>query len=395
MERLLDALDSAAGWTATGLSLMVNQHEDYVAGRNSASLMISFPAGSKNKFAVKSIAADVSDAAEITFAIKSFRYPIDSMEDGPAYSIELASGQSFKVPNHSLFTAVTIPVDGFSAITEFKVTALTDAEDVIVISNLLAVRPELPLDVITAVKLGLQDQQSRLFGLGKQVGKVTASAGDEGVTVRDNYDWVMRYAVITIVGLDRFYVQHQETHQVDATASGVVSSFFTTFDGRELLYEYIDADVYVAMPVTIGRFDREVTLPGVMLWYNSPTPSSRASRAARETFCSGPLGKYVHREGMHEKWRVVLENDARSPELLGYTTEFCRAFLARSALWVHGRKYWFEWTDPAVDGEPVEAVDVLPRATYEIDIEIKESTWELQRTVPMDSRTATVEPLPP
>jgi len=395
LEKLLDAFDSATGWTATGLSLMLNEHEDYVAGRNSASLMISFPAGSKDKFAIKSIAADVSDATEITFSIKSFRYPVDSMEDRPAYSIELASGQSFKVPNHSLFTAVTIPVDGFSAITEFKITALTDFEDVIAISNLLAVRPELPLDILAAVKLGLEDQQSRLFGLGKKIGKVNAQAGATGVTIEDNYDWVMRYAVVTISGEDSGHVLHQEMHQVDATASGVVSSFFPTFNGRKFLYEYVDADVYVAMPITIGRFDREVTLPGVMLWYNSPTPAARVSRAARETFCSGPLGNYVHREGFHEKWRVVLENDARSPELLGYTTEFCRAFLGQSALWIHGRKYWFEWTDPAVDGDPVEATDVLPRATYEIDVEIKESTWELQRTVPMNERTATVEPLSP
>jgi hypothetical protein len=169
-----------------------------------------------------------------------------------------------------------------------------------------------------------------------------------------------------------------ETHQVDNIQDNQIS-FLSTYDGNTLLSNATNAIVSITSPVEVGYYNRDATLPGIVVWYASPTPATRNSRAETRNECVGPLGTYQKRDGLIQTWKVQLEIVARSPELQADAARAARAFIGTSTVWVNGRKAWFEWTDPAVDNEPVEDFDIIPRASYTFDVEVREDTWQLIR----------------
>lgn len=387
-EKLIDALETLTNWTAdSGLTVELQYFEEYIANYHSAAIAIRIPEGSSGKTATLTLpeAVDVTDYKELVVNVASLRRPsgpVDQDADAK-YSISVATAQDFSIPTDKQLTDVSIPIDGYTDVTKLKIVVNHNDSDYLILSDFRAVKESLPADILTGIKTGIERERARI-GINRAIGTVTASAGDEVVTIESDWSFLERNMVLLFNG---------ETHQVDNIVDNQVS-FLSTYDGNSLLTDVSGGIVYITSPVEVGYYNREATLPGIVVWYASPTPATRNSRAEIKNECVGPLGTYQKRDGMIQTWRVQLEIVARSPELQADAASAARAFLGTSTAWVNGRKIWFEWTDPAVDNEPVEDYDIIPRTSYVFDVEVREDTWQLLRKN-RGNPTVTVLPLTP
>jgi hypothetical protein len=372
-ELLINALDSLTNWTAdTGLTLELQYFEEYIANYHSSAIAIRIPSGSSGKTATLTLPAaiDVSAYKELVINVVSLRKETGQIErDSDAYyALSFATAQDFSIPTYKQLTDVSIPIDGFSSVTKLKIVINHNDIDYLILSDFRAVKESLPADILIGVKTGIERERERI-GINRVIGTITASSGERVAIISDDWSFLERNMVLLFNG---------ETHQVDNIQDNQIS-FLSTYDGNTLLSNATNAIVSITSPVEVGYYNRDATLPGIVVWYASPTPATRNSRAETRNECVGPLGTYQKRDGLIQTWKVQLEIVARSPELQADAARAARAFIGTSTVWVNGRKAWFEWTDPAVDNEPVEDFDIIPRASYTFDVEVREDTWQLIR----------------
>lgn len=373
---LISALLGPDEWTASaGIVVEQQLFPEYCASGHATSVAIRIPSGSAGKSAQTTMSFNAAGYDWITLSMASLRQPTPSLKRAADahYAIELANGQVFYVPVSQSLSRVSIPVDGFSEIVRLKVIILHGGSDYLILSDLRATRRGLPQDLLLGVKLGIEAQRDRILSSGREIGTVTGKAGDTSVVIDTNWSWLERNVVLQFgegIGAER----HQVLNVRDNKAS-----MMTTFDGPSLTMNREAARAFVTFPVEIGYYDREAELPGIAIWYSSPVPSERSSRVTRSIACFGPLGAYVRREGALSSWHVSLEIVARSPELAADAAVAARAFLASSLIWAHGERLWFDWKDPSMDSEPVEGYDIVPRASYTFDVEVREDSWQLER----------------
>lgn len=377
-EALVLALDSISGWSVNGgVSVeLQGADQDLIAGEHESSVAMRVPSGSAGAYAYVSIAFDASEYEWASVSMASLRAGnggISKASDA-AYALELADGQTFYVPSYSTMERIRVPLDGFSVIRRLKITVLHGGQDYLVLSDFRVHSGSgITSDLLLGVKSGMERESSRLLGPGREIGTVTASAGDTNVTVDTDWRWLERNVVLQIGSGVR-----AERHQL-LNVRDNMASLMPGFDGASLLRDHARAPAYVVIPVEVGYYDREADLPGITLWYSSPSPQERRSRASREVICVGPLGTYIMRDGMTSRWRVLVEIAARSPELVADGSAAVRSFLAGSRIWVHGAKLWFDWSEPSSDSEPVEGYDIVPRASYAFDVDVREDSWRLER----------------
>jgi len=376
-EKSIDLLNSITGWTANGTQTVeIQTFDDFISGYNTESLMIRISSGNSGKHVIKSFTTvDVTGNREITFSAVSLRRTAK-------YQVEIETGQIFTIEIGQHFGPVSIPVDGFNTVSMIRIISLDNVEDVIIISNLRVIKDSFPVDILNGIKSGLEVERDRTVSKGRKIGKITALAGDKFVVVENDWSWIEKSVVLTI---------GNERHQINNVKDNR-ASFMDNLDGGCLLNDYSNEDVYVSFPVEVGYYDREVQLPGIAIWYTSPTPATRNGRTSTEEICTGPLGTYRRRDGMIMTWRVQLEIAGRSPELVADATSVVRCFINKSTVWVHGKKLWFEWSEPAVDNEPIEGYDIIPRASYVFDVEIREDLWTLIKS-PLGNSTLLVRPV--
>ena len=380
MERAVDLMSTngTAEWTKdAGVTLELCQWPDLISGDLPAALMARFAAGTAGLRFGKVLAAPVSltDVNELVLTVTSLRAPTGPIwrASSARYALDLVDSlgatRRFYIPCFKAAGQVEVPTAGMASVAAFWIYKLDQVEDQAVFSNLLAVREEMPKDLLAAVKRGVEARRDFLLGYGVEIGTATFAAGASKVTINTDWSWVERYAVLRFrgAGVD-------EVHQADNAVSNEVT-FTNMYGGKRTLNAATAAKVYVTMPVEIGNADREVLLPGVCVWYSGPDPDPRTSRASEEVKCVGPSGIASKRDGLLSAWTVTMDNEARSPELIALITGAIRAFMARSTVWVHGKKFWFEWSDPAVPVEPVEGYDVIPNTAYSIKVSVREESW--------------------
>lgn len=397
METLIDALSTngAGEWTAdAGISLELCQWPEYASGDRAASLMIRFPANGSGKKVGKVLASplDTSAAEELVITLTSLRAPTGCIRraSDARYAVDVVdSGHvttRFYVPCHGSAVQAEMPSLGINSIREFWIVCLHNEADQLIASNFLAVKDELPLDLLKAVKASIEARRDELYGIGVRIGKATFSAGDLEVTIVTDWDWVERYAVLRFVGdgVD-------EVHQAN-NAEGNVVSLTRLYDGQSMVGAATEADVYLTMPVEVGRYDLEVLLPGIALWYDGPVPEPATSRLTEEVRCAVGQDLCLKRDGLLVKWRITMDHEARSPELIAWMTAAIRAFFARGYVWAHGKRFWFEWTEPAAPVEPDAAYDVIPKTSYTIEISVREESWSKIRTVRAEPATVEASP---
>jgi len=236
-----------------------------------------------------------------------------------------------------------------------------DRDDVLIIKDLAYISEGYPEDILAGVKAEIE----RYIKPSKVVGRVHAYEGDRELEFYDNWSWLERNVVVQL-GDRRYIVKDYRDN---------IASLGHLYDGETVKEDY-EGEVRVFIPVEIGYFQREQELPGITLWYESPISSEKHTSLTPRTMVrrlnpDGSEGNYVMcRNGWLEEWKILINIEARTPELVAEAATAVRHFLNSYVIWVHGNKLWFNWEEPVQDTDPVEGWDLIPRAQYSLRTEV-------------------------
>lgn len=395
MTKEIDDLSVTTGWTpGTGstMSVSLNEIPDFIAGLNVAgSLILSTPTGNLNKTISNSYTLDLTGYNEVVFHVWSRNkqnYGNDyNLASEYAYKIDFqkTTGMTtthnyFYVPTFDGFNDVTLYINGITLVDKIEITALFDDDDYLIISNMVAVKDEIPVDIFRGVKeklsyemeLKYQSSTGGIMGKGIYLGTVSASAGDLTIYNINSYNYLDRYAVIYIDD----GAGNSETHQLDNN-DGQEYSFTSLYDGKTILNNYNDASLYLICPVEYGSSEREIILPGVSVWGMSPEEVLRTNKIEemRDTFVPGDT-VYSRLTPVTFQYIIILDCEARNNELLALMSLACRSLIAKQFIWVNGKKLNLYPEGPGEYIEPVEGFNEIPKIQYRMRVEIKEDIYD-------------------
>lgn len=389
MNVVVDALTSTTGWAGTGAvsASGVNEVEGYIAGDQAASLVASFPAGSLDDTLTKSFSVDVSDCDQLVVSVWSRnrgRGTYRQFSDCP-YSLVINGTEEYGIRCWLTFTHDMFDITDIDTITSIAIKANHDEEDYLVLSYMVASKDELPYDLFHALQHKLESYRDAEVGDGLEVGTCTAAAGDTVIDIVGSIGHLWRYTVITIDD-----GENAETHQLGDLASGGFE-MSSLFDGQAILNDFTDAAVYVQFPINIYQQEKEVMFPSVTLHGMDVEPVRRDNEIEQLPRSFRPDGFTVEHEHIY-LWPINLEITSRSLELNALMATFVRKAMAGHKIWVNGRFVALDFEAAAIEEEPVDSVDVIPRLAYTVNIEIKERVWRKSQ-VPSLTATPTFTPV--
>ena len=385
MKKTIELFTGTTGWTlGSGMDVSSNGHKDFVADELGTSLIIHFP-GTIGLSATKSAVVDVTGMTEIVFHtwsryLRKLEYKVAR---DFAYTIDFGGGHIFYLPFFDGFTDVAIGINGWTGITQVKITALTDTEDWIILSGMYAVKDEYPLDVFAGVKSGIEAALSELSPSGIATGRVTCSAGDVSVQVTGVQDLVDRMAVLRI---------GSELHQIQ-DFDGQSIRFTSRFDGAAMLSSHASEQAYVALPVDYGVEEKEAAIPGVTVWGMAPYPNQDEQDIAviTDTFAiDGSVAE--RREIFMQEYPILIDCEARTPEVLVLLGRAVRWWSSSNKVWVNSRKHDMKYSDPPEVIEPEEGVEMYPKIQYLVRIEVHEERAKRTYVPAWTSNVMTVQP---
>jgi hypothetical protein len=390
----IETFETDAGWIGTGSVVVqgTNAAPELIADNKSASLVFYFPAGSQGESITLTLGTpfDISGYTNVVFHLWSRERQRERYAKSTDCSYKLGmGGQEYFIRTFGSFAAETIGVEDLTTITDLTFTCLHDEEDYLVVSAMVAELPEVPLDIFTAVG----DELDRLFALeygnGLQIATLDLAAGATLLPITGS-SWISRYSVVRITdGVNT------ETHQLDEEGTDGFT-LAQTFDGTSILHDYTGAGVYLLFPARagIGSSEIEINIPGFSIWGMNPTPVQRSNDLDQrlDTFQATTTG--VTPEGRLMTFPILVDAEAHGYELLAYMSRLVRKWLDTHQLWINGRAYDVDWEEAAVEIEPTESFDVLPKIQYTIYIEIKEELWPRTKKSLAQSASLTLNPSP-
>jgi hypothetical protein len=402
MKAIIDALSSATGWTAgtgSSMSASINQVPDFIAGlNNSASLIIAIPAGNSGKTISETISPsfDLTGYTEIVFHIwsRNLFNDGDVYNKGSdfAYQIDFGDGNVYYLPTFQGFNDVTLYVSGGGPITKINIKALTDDADYLIISNMLAVKDEIPVDIFR----GLQEQLKAelllkyasivggVTGKGILLGTVSAAAGDASIYNLNGYNYLEKYAVILIDD-----GSNSEIHQID-TNDNRNFSFTTLYDGAAIQHDHSGVNLYLIVPVEYGRAETEIVLPGIAIWGMSPEELLRTNKIEEYNDTFKADGTVISRlTPITFQYIIMLDCEARNNELIALMSLACRSVIGKQYFWMNGKKINIYPEGAGQYIEPAEGFDEIPKIQYQLRVEIKEEIYD--RTAPVQALPASID----
>jgi hypothetical protein len=235
------------------------------------------------------------------------------------------------------------------------------------------------------------DELDRIFALeygnGLQIATLGLVTGATTLPITGS-SWISRYSVVRITdGVN------SEIHQLDEEGTDGFT-LAQTFDGTSILHDYASAGIYVLFPARagIGSSEIEINIPGFSIWGLNPTPVQRSNNLdlRLDTFQDSTTG--VTPEGRLMTFPILVDAEAHGYELLAYMSRLVRKWLDTHQLWINGRAYDVDWEEAAVEIEPTESFDVLPKIQYTIYVEIKEELWPRTKKSIAQSASLTITP---
>jgi hypothetical protein len=383
----IDQLTAAGGWSGpAGSSFTLNQHTDYIAEYLPASLIIHIPANSLGQSFTKSLGTvDLSACTEIVMSVWSRELRRVNTND-PAdyfYTIQFDGTHQFMLPTNLAFESVTFGINGWTSANQITIKPTTNAEDWIIISGCYGLWDDLPLDIMMGMQMGIQQAITTLLPNGLAIGTASCLAGDASL-VPSATTYLERGAVISITGGG-----HSETHQVERfDETGVW--FTSLFDGKTMLYPYTGGAVALTIPVRFGTMEKEAAIPSISIWGMAP----KDNQDTQDTFIvqdsMDPTGAAaLRRAPWMQNFTMIVDCEARSAQLLALASRCARMFLASSRCWINGRAHDMPYPEPSVYVDPEEAVAMIPKVQYTIEIEIHEERSVRVWAQPVTGQTLT------
>jgi len=381
MKTIIDNLNTVAGWAgAVGASIHgLNSIADYTFGNNTESIVFKFDA--LNSSVTKDYTEDVTDYSTLTFYIWSQnKYGSDFIKpDDFNYKIEIGAGNTFYIPVSYGMNQVTVDISSITSLDLLKITALHATTDYLIMSYCVASFDELPLDIFVGIQEQLESNRDDLIDP-ILLGTASGVIADTTIVLTD-LPFIDDYASIKIDdGVNN------EIHQL-RIQENFTYSMTDLYNGESLLHDYIDANIYLYLPITYGRDSLEATIPGITLWGFEPEEMLHGFNLDTVYDSWADAGAAARREGHYLKWPISFDCEARQDEILSILSGVVRRFIGRKLVYINGRKFRVSFNSTPTEIRPTEFYDIIPKVTYMGEIEIREELWvrtNLAKTTAID-----------
>lgn len=396
MIKSVEKFDSLTGWSHSPVAPYpeaydLNEIEDFIAGRNSSSVIFEVPAGCLNKWVGKTtLAIDVTGYTELIFSVWSRNKSGSQFGKASDYSykIKLATGKEYYFETRSILSEVVIDITGLNTITDIVITSLHNDEDYLVVSDMIAVKDEMPLDIFTAFKSHLESDIAELYPYGLLIGSVSNIAeNDNFIDSLGIQDFIARYSVIRIKD-----GTNSEVHHIISDEDGKYY-FSSLYDGETILHDYTTANIYLTFPVEFGRSENDMLLPAISIWGMTPEFIWRGAKldTVMDSFAVGgnPKGR---REGQILKYNLLVDCEARQNSILALLSGFVKSFIGKELLWINGRQVDIQFEGIPTELQPEQAYEIIPKIQYNISVEIKEELWQRASMALITQSNVTVTP---
>jgi hypothetical protein len=385
----IENFTSLTGWAGSSVKAStygLNELPEFIAGLNDKSAIFKFENSPAGEYMQKTISADLTGYEEIVFHIwsrnqkgKGLDYKLSS---DYAYKIEFGTSDIFFIPTFDTFSDVTIDIRGMTNINKIKITALKNIDDYIILSEMVAVKDEFPVDIFRSVKEQLENDLNSLYpringGIASKgifLGTISGSAGDKEIVFNSTIKIAEKYAVIKIDdGI------HSETHQIDRTDE-LAFVFNSNYSGKTLIYSYTNANIYLIIPVNYGLQEDEILLPGISISGLNPEEMIDINKLdhPRDTFKSDET---VEERGSDANFHylVLIDGEGRTNEMIAFMSLLIRYFLARQILWINGKRIEIRPEGSSSFVEPIEGYNQIPKIQYTMAVTIKEEVYNRQK----------------
>ena len=375
MKEVIDNLNVITGWSGSGGASIdgLNEHLDFVAGYNTKSIVFNF--NGEDSYVEKTYGTDVSDYNELTlylFSKEKRGYDFKKIDDF-SYKIDLGTGKEYYLPTWDEFTFIVIDISSIDTIDRIRITALHDDDDYMIMSYIVTSIDEVPFDIFDGIKDGLEtyrdDQDAFLLGT------VNINSGDNTIDL-SNFNFIDNYAVIKIDDgvnseIHQLMNKNEETYEMS-----------DLYDGNSIVNNYVDASVYLYLPIEFGRDDLEAIVPGIMVWGFEPEEVLNSFNIQHIVDSWSDSGVSERKEGHCMEYPIQFDCEARQNEILAFLAQLVRNFIGRKFVYINGRKFQLDFDGGAVETKPTDFYDVIPKVLYRGTVEIKEELWE-RRTLPI------------
>lgn len=385
----IETFETTSGWTTTGtMTVESMDHPEYIAMHKSASLLVTIPTGNQNIPIAKPLDVDMNGKREIVLSVWSQRKASNwyTSTSDFRYLIEFAPGVVFYMPVLSGFEQVSFWVPELETVESIKITPLFNDDDALVLSACVAVQDEYPLDVMAAVKAEIERSVALETGPGIEVGTVSGEAGDETITAPE-VPFIERMSVVAISD-----GTNSERHAIQKTDK-VSLGFASTYDGPELLHDYTNAKLYLALPVEFGRYEEDAIFPGVFIWRMAPSPVMRSSDIDQVYDSVSASGEWQGRRvPLNLVYHLSIDCEARHSKVQAVMNRAVRRFLGSNVVWINGRKHGFQFQEEPVEIEPDQSIEQFHKIQYTLDIEVQEEREDRATATGVAATTVSVNP---
>jgi hypothetical protein len=370
MKTLIDSLSSVDGWSGpAGSSFSLNQHPDYISEYGTNSLVIHIPANSMNQPVTKSFASiDLSKCTEVVLSIwsRELKRVNVNVPSDYFYKITFDGTHQFMLPTNLAFESVTFGINGWNAATQITITPTTNNEDWLIISGCYGLYDDIPLDIMVGMQMGLQNAVTRLLPNNIPIGTVSCPAGVSSVTPSAT-TYLDRGAVVYISdGVN------SETHQVERFDESNVW-FTSLYDGKTTKFAHTVVPIQLTIPVVFGTMEKEAVVPCIAIWgMSQKTSQDTQDTLIVEDSMDPSGGAALRRMPWMQEFKMLVDCEARSNQVLAIAARAARMFLASSRVWINGRANEMPYPSDSVYIEPKEDVAMIPKLQYEIEIEVHE-----------------------
>jgi hypothetical protein len=404
LKTAIEEFTSLTGWSgssAKASAYAVNEIPEFIAGLNDKSVIFKFTNSPSGSYVTKTISVNLTGYDEITFHLwsrnKKGAGANQQLSSEYAYKIDFGSGKEFFVPVFDTFTDITFDISSIqTTVTRIRITCLHNDDDYIILSHMVAVKDELPLDIWRSVREQLLYDLNSLYpritngqaSKGILIGTCGGTAGDSTIIFSDSLRLASKYAVIMIQDNT-----HTERHQIDSNDE-LEFKFTSNLDGKTLKYTYTNANVFLTIPIEYGLSEEEIYLPGINIQGLSPEEDLEINKLdhVRDTFRPDETVE-DRRADANFEYIILIDGEARTNEMIGFMSLLIRYFLARQILWVNGKHIEIRPQGSSSYVEPVEGVNQIPKIQYSMTITVKEEVYnrlKLYKTL-SNTRTFTIQ----
>jgi hypothetical protein len=409
MKLSIEEFTSNTGWTYNNNVTFhgYNKHGEFVAGGNTQSMIFKFAftdSGQAKEVVKSGLSIDVTDYEDLVFSVWSrnkqnsgntYKYPSEFV-----YQIEVNGSKQMLIPLSSTFTDVVMDITDINTITQIKITALHSDTDYLVMSHMVAVTDQIPLDCFRA----LQDEIKKQLGIyyprfissnssivgetdkGIKIGTITGTTGDKSIILNKPHYLEHASAIKIDDGVN------SEIHHIESSDNK--EHFFSSLkDGRTLLNDYTNAPVYLYIDVSYHNEERQIILPSVAIWGMTPEPEFfvRKEDIVRDTM--QPSGVVNERQrGQSYDYNLIISCEARTLNVMNFMSKVVRDMIGREVLWINGRKIDIDFVGSPTFIEPKEDYNEIPMIQYTVNIELKEDIFTRESLSKVSQTNITVTP---